>query len=147
MNTCTRTFNFDAGHRVPLHHSKCCSPHGHTYQAEVTCKAFKLTEEGFVVDFGIIKDLVGGWIDKHWDHTMLYQKGDSLMETMAKACSDVNGVRPWYRLPCAPTAENMATHLATEAQALLDPHKVIVTRVRIWETPKCHADWVLTEVP
>lgn len=145
MITCTRTFSFDAGHRVPLHHSKCRSPHGHTYKAEITCKAFRLTEEGFVVDFGIIKELVGTWIDQNWDHTTLYQKGDSLMETMAHACARQEGVRPWYPMLCAPTAENMAAHLANVAQGLLDPHKVSVVRVRIWETPKCHADWVLAQ--
>lgn len=27
--SCTRRLEFDAGHRVPLHESKCKNPHGH----------------------------------------------------------------------------------------------------------------------
>lgn len=136
----TRKIEFDAGHRVPRHASKCKSPHGHRYVAEITCAAAELTIEGFVVDFGVVKQVVGGWVDMNWDHTMLYQHGDPVMEAMRAQVADA-GLRPWYGMTDPPTAEHMAHHLFDVATELLRDHRVEVRSVRIWETPNCYAEW------
>lgn len=140
MYVMTRRLEFDAGHRVPLHESKCKTPHGHRYVAEVTCVADTLTNEGFVVDFGVVKRIVGGWIDANWDHTMIFQAGDLVMVRMRNAAMG-EGLREWYELPDAPTAENMAKYLFAKADELLSDERVTVQKVVIWETPNCSATW------
>lgn len=134
----TKRLEWDAGHRVPLHASKCRSPHGHRYAAEITCTASQLTREGFVIDFGIVKSIIGGWLDENWDHTMILQRGDPLIKALQ---SIDEPFRPIYILNYAPTAENMARHLFDAAQELLRGHFILVARVRIFETPTCWADW------
>lgn len=134
----TRKLEFDAGHRVPLHESKCKTPHGHRYVAEITIRAPDLCEKGFVLDFGIVKQIVGTWIDKNWDHTMIYQLGDECMEGMEKACTDG---KAWFGVPFAPTAENLSKYLFEVATDLLADERVVVERVRLYETPNCWADW------
>jgi len=144
MYEITRKLEFDAGHRVPLHESKCKTPHGHRYVVEVTVTAPRLTEEGFVIDFGKVKSIVGGWIDDNLDHTMIYQKGDILMEAMRDECYVQDGdgtLREWYVLPYPPTAENLARHLFGKANELLNFAGMFVKRIRVWETPNCFADW------
>lgn len=136
----TKRLEFDAGHRVPLHASKCRTPHGHRYAAEITCGADVLTTEGFVVDFGKIKEIVGQWIDDNWDHTCIIQEDDELMIALSKA-ADAAGLRRFYRLPYAPTAENMAHYLFEKVEELLAGTGVVVLEVAIWETPTSVARW------
>lgn len=136
----TKRLEFDAGHRVPLHASKCRTPHGHRYVAEITCRAPTLTEEGFVIDFGDIKKIVGGWIDDNWDHTCVYQFGDPLMGELSNLSREA-GLRPFYVLDYAPTAENMARHLYERATVLLADAHIEVVEVAIWETPTSVARW------
>ena len=42
-----------------------------------------------------------------------------------------------------PTAENMAAHLAGKAKDLLRNKGIVVTKVRLLETPNAWADWEL----
>ena len=73
--TCTRRLEWDAMHRIPRHESKCAAFHGHRYAAELTCLA-PLDDRGRVIDFGVVKERVGGWIDENWDHTAILQRDD-----------------------------------------------------------------------
>ena len=75
----TRKLHFDAAHRVMQHESKCKYLHGHRYVVEATFEAAQLDDLGRVVDFGVIKERLGQWLDAHWDHaTILYQKDKEL---------------------------------------------------------------------
>ena len=145
MYVMTRKLEFDAGHRVPLHASKCKTPHGHRYVAEITIRAPELDEAGFVLDFGVVKAKVGGWIDANWDHTMIYQEDDPLMDAMREVYvehgGDGNVYREWYAVPFAPTAENLSRYLFNKAVELLADDRVVVERVVLWETPNCKAEW------
>ena len=85
MITVTRRLEWDAMHRIPLHESKCRAFHGHRYAAEITCTAPQLDDLGRVVDFGVIKQLVGSWIDDHWDHTAILMEGDEEAGPLAEA--------------------------------------------------------------
>ena len=93
MVTCTRRLEWDAMHRIPLHESKCRAFHGHRYAAEITCLA-PLDSLGRVVDFGVVKQLVGGWIDQHWDHTAILMEGDPEAGPIAEANARLG--RPVY---------------------------------------------------
>lgn len=132
----TRRLEFDAGHRVMGHGGKCASPHGHRYVVEVTCSAPTLDDLGMVMDFGCIKEKLGTWLDDEWDHGMVLDKRDPLIERLF-------GYKV-YELPYNPTAENMAKYLAEEVWPnLMFEHAedVHLVSVRVWETPNCSATW------
>lgn len=139
MITCTRRIEWDAMHRIPLHESKCRAFHGHRYAAEITCLAPELDDLGRVIDFGLVKQVVGGWIDDHWDHTAILMRADPEAAPLAEANERLG--RPVYWLERHPTAENMVAELARVAQDLLRPHGVEVVEVRLWETPNGTATW------
>lgn len=128
-------------HRIPRHESQCAAFHGHRYAAEITCDADALDDRGRVIDFGVIKERVGGWIDRHWDHTAILMTGDPDPAVPGIAASNAAHGRPVYWMDGPPTAENIAAELARVAKELLEPAGVRVARVRVWETPNGSAEW------
>jgi 6-pyruvoyltetrahydropterin/6-carboxytetrahydropterin synthase len=112
--------------------------HGHNYVAEVTVEpedAEKLDNLDRVVDFAVVKRLVGTWIDEHWDHAFLYCEDDREVD---KAMKCIPGQRS-YAMPCNPTAEAMARLLLWKAHDLLKHEGVVVACVQLWETSNCYA--------
>ena len=134
---CTRRIEFDAAHRVMNHESKCKNLHGHRYVIEASFAAKDLDMLGRVIDFGVIKEVLGQWIDDNWDHaTILYAQD----KTLGKAISDLTGQVIFY-LPANPTAENMADYLLHEVcPALFASHNVTCVRLKLYETPNCYAE-------
>lgn len=94
-----------------------------------------------ILDFGLIKQLVGRWIDENWDHSAIFDKDDPDEACAAIASSNAAYGRPVYYLNGAPTAENLALELVAVAQPLLGAYGIIVDRVVLWETPNCSAEW------
>lgn len=142
MPQITRRLEFDAGHRVLGHEGKCKHLHGHRYVAEVAVEAQFLDGLSRVVDFGVVKQLVGGWIDDNWDHNILLNERDPLLETIN--IPDVWEGREPYVIPDGnnPTAEVLAELLFVKACELLRPYeKLEVYSVRLYETPNCWADY------
>ena len=138
--TCTRRLEWDAMHRIPRHESKCAAFLGHRYAAELTCLA-PLDDRGRVIDFGVVKERVGGWIDENWDHTAILQRDDPDPAIQLLAASNTAHGRPVYWMDVPPTAEQLAAELARVAQGLLADTGVKLVRVRIWETPNGSAEW------
>jgi len=135
--TCSRRIEFDAAHRVMKHESKCKHLHGHRYAIEATFAAHELDKLGRVVDFSIIKKLLGGWIDEHWDHaTILFDKDKAL----GKAITDITGQKIFY-LPANPTAENMADYIFRKiCPKLFKGLPIKCVQIRLYETPNCWAE-------
>jgi 6-pyruvoyltetrahydropterin/6-carboxytetrahydropterin synthase len=134
MHQITRRLEIDMGHRLLAHEGKCANYHGHRYVFDITCAAEELDGVGRVVDFSVVKELVGGWLDANWDHGMILQSGDPLIQMLTDVGSRLYVVR------CSPTAENLARLLCEQAATLLKPSGVRVVGVRCWETPNCWAD-------
>lgn len=152
----TRVIEFDAGHRVLGHESKCANLHGHRYVAHISVDAASLDDVGRVIDFSKIKEVVGQWIDDNWDHNMILHIDDPLLLTWecphVKLKHGKNGIRAgdiWkgktpYIMPRwapNPTVENMVKVLYHEAYSRLIPHGVKVKSIRLYETPNCWADY------
>ena len=135
MIAITRKLEFDAGHRILGHEGKCRFLHGHRYSAEITVEAHELDSVGRVIDFGIIKTIVGKWIDENWDHNLLLNSKDPQRYHL-----ETTEERLPYIMSCNPTAENIARELFKMAVLLLPSHLQVV-QVRIWETPNCYADY------
>lgn len=135
--SCTRRIEFDAAHRVQGHEGKCRNLHGHRYSIEATFDATRLDALGRVVDFGVIKTLLGQWIDDNWDHTTILFEKDA---ALGKAIVAETGQAIFY-LPSNPTAENMAEYLLhTVCPRLFADYPIRCTRIRLYETPNCYAE-------
>ena len=151
LRTITRKLEWDAGHRVLGHGGRCRHLHGHRYTAEVTVAAPELDELGMVIDFSVLKEKVGGWIDREWDHNMMLHPDDPLLKAVV-CTGDVvvesedpepiwGGKAPYVMKSGNPTAENIACELFHKATDLLTGTGITVLRVKIWETPNCWAEY------
>jgi 6-pyruvoyltetrahydropterin/6-carboxytetrahydropterin synthase len=140
---CTRRICFDAGHRVPGHEGKCKTPHGHRYMVDIVCRSRVLDDAGFVVDFGVVKDRVGGWIDTNLDHTFLAQRNDPVIQALDDAMIQTRGTqfRPVFWMKDPPTAESIAALIFRRAAELLSDVPIMMDHVRVYETPNCWADY------
>ena len=152
MPRITRKLEFDAGHRVLGHEGKCRHIHGHRYVAEITVDANQLDDLGRVVDFSVIKQLVGKWIDEELDHNLLLNSRDPLWQLFDKAGDrlllEVLGEKEPFVMPNGnPTAENIAAVLYKKATELLAGKGLSVYRVRLYETPNSWADCDAAEYP
>lgn len=150
MITITRRLEFDAGHRVLGHEGKCKHLHGHRYVVEITVMASALDSLGRVIDFSVIKTIVGGWIDRHWDHNMLLHPDDPLARLYDIECisgihkAEIFGDKSPYIMPryaSNPTAENISHVLFNLATDLLSVHAITIVGVRVWETPNSRASY------
>lgn len=137
IRTCTRKLEFDAAHRVLRHESKCAHLHGHRYVVEITCEAPELDSVGRVIDFGVIKDVIGTWLDEEWDHGTII---NALDEELLAWC--VRNRQKRLTIDGEPTAENIAAVIlgyAEDELAKIQPD-LRVSKVRVWETPNCYAE-------
>jgi len=139
MIFCTRRIQFCAGHRVHNHESRCKNFHGHNYVAFFEAQAPELDPLGRVIDFSVLKESIGGWIDQYWDHGFLYWKDDREAHEVLRLVAG----QKLYVMPTNPTAENMAHYLLTTIcprQLSLVSSSVVVRKVIIWETENCFAE-------
>ena len=151
LRTVTRKLEWDAGHRVLNHGSKCRHLHGHRFVAEVTVTAPELDGLGMVIDFSVLKEKVGDWIDRCWDHNMMLHPDDPLVDlykcsaepdsVVHYAAEVFAGKAPYIMKSGNPTAENIACELFHKATELLTGTGITVLRVKIAETPNCWAEY------
>lgn len=161
LHRISREIGIDMGHRVTLHGSKCRNLHGHRYRIIVTLEG-KLAkvgaQDGMVMDFGFLKDLMIEHIDAPCDHgTTLWMEDGQLAHALGPSYHMVLGLvdkkgyaeTSWewgklYVVPFTPTAENLARHWF---HRLLDPVYAVSERrarvhsVTVWETPNCSAEY------
>lgn len=129
-HTVSVSIPFCYGHRIRGHAGKCGHLHGHNARAVIECEG-PLDKLGMVVDFTLIKERVGGWIDQQWDHQMLLEGDDPLAETLTELGE------PVFPLTGPPTAEVMARHLYQIAQNEGLP----VVAVHLWESDTSSATY------
>ena len=136
MIICTRKLEFDSAHRVMEHESKCKMLHGHRYVVEASFGAVELDAIGRVIDFGVIREVLGKWIDDNLDHnTILFEKDQNLGENIAK----ITGQKIYY-MKSNPTAENIAKHLLEDiCPQLFASHNIKCVGIKVYETPNCSA--------
>jgi 6-pyruvoyltetrahydropterin/6-carboxytetrahydropterin synthase len=136
ITSCTRKIEFDAAHRVVGHENKCKFLHGHRYCLEVTAFADELDNVGRVVDFGVLKEVLGGWIDQNWDHNTILNQSDKELGNHIDASTE----QKTFYLPYNPTAENMASYLLSEiCPRLFKDYPIKIRKIKLYETPNCFA--------
>jgi len=116
-----RPIRISAGHRLMHHDGKCSRPHGHNYELKVRIRG-ELTDEGWVVDKGVVTDVID-----EWDHRFLLERGDPLVGAFADS-GDGDAV---VLLEHPPTAEVMAAVLESRlADRLPDTVSDVAVTVR-----------------
>lgn len=132
-----RRLQFCAGHRVLDHESKCANAHGHNYVAYFHAESQGLDKLGRVIDFSVLKERIGKWIDENWDHAFIVFKDD---RELIAALKD----HKLFALGQNPTAENMAQFLLDEiCPEVLQGTGVEVVKVVLWETENCYVEAAL----
>lgn len=129
-----KDFTFEAAHQLVGYEGDCANVHGHSYKLRVGLLG--LTEkqtgpdEGFLMDFSVLKSRVREIFLDRWDHSFL-AKGDeaivpALLETGCKVIC----------LGFRPTAENMCRYILW----LLFTNKLPVDSVTLHETETSFAE-------
>lgn len=135
-----REIGFDYGHRVVGQGGKCETLHGHRGKLQLHAIADSLNEVGMVIDFSVIKELAGNWIDTHWDHNVLVWEQDPNLPLILR----MEGRKEPYITSFNPTAENMADFFLNDVCPLLFKDRgVLIYKVVLWETPNCFVEAVL----
>lgn len=152
-----REIEFDSGHRVPDHASKCRSPHGHRYKVVAKVGSRTLESEGsstgMVIDFGVVSQLLTEKIHDVLDHGWILYEGDAELRH-AFQCDELPEVdghviynpMGWKIIPFpyTPTAENIAKwvyeEIVFEVDNMSKPHHIVwLEGVTVYETPKSAA--------
>ena len=113
MYEITYEMGFEAAHFLPGH-SKCGQTHGHSYKVLVTLGSEQLEEDGMVIDFGEVKQLLAQILPDH------------------KLLNDL------FDFP--PTAENLAAYFYWQLNDVL-PESANLVEVTVWETDKASATY------
>ena len=145
MLTITKRLEFDAGHRIPDHKSKCRNLHGHRYALEITLEGEPVdvpgaSDNGMLMDFSDVKQIALQHLVDVWDHAFIVYEGDAAMQLLLSGLPDHKTVV----VPKIPTVEN----LAMVAYEILAPHytrrfgkQLTLAKVRLYETPTSWADY------
>jgi 6-pyruvoyltetrahydropterin/6-carboxytetrahydropterin synthase len=144
----SKTIEFDAGHRVPNHDSKCKNPHGHRYKVEAILHAEDVIQEeghpsqGMLADFSFLKQALTECVHDPLDHGFIYHVSDFEVSCMA---SDHPHFK-WIEFPYIPTAENIARWtfgqlLVWFAKHSEQVHNFRLACVTVWETPTSVAQY------
>src|SRR6476659_3968145 len=102
MYSVTKRIDFCYGHRLLDYEGVCRHPHGHNAVVEIEVCSSTLDRSNMVADFGDIKRVIKGWIDRELDHRMILRRDDPLVGTL-QALNE-----PIYLLDSNPTVERIA---------------------------------------
>jgi 6-pyruvoyltetrahydropterin/6-carboxytetrahydropterin synthase len=144
-----KEIEFDAGHRVPDHDSKCWNLHGHRYRVVVGVSGplrSSGAETGMVIDFSRIKEALSKHVHDLYDHGMILYTDDPLGDLERVIGEDGYGMK-LILVGWVPTAENMARSIFDDMSAILNVPEEIhfgpptgrydikVEYVKVYETP------------
>ncbi len=98
-----REFYIDSSHHLPDHDGLCENEHGHTYRLIIEIDG-PIKEDGMVMDFAMLKDIVEKKVISRLDHICL----NNIIKN--------------------PTAENMVEWISAELEGILD-----LSMIELWE--------------
>jgi 6-pyruvoyltetrahydropterin/6-carboxytetrahydropterin synthase len=135
----TKEFDFEMAHALLGYDGPCKNIHGHSYKLKVSVKGSVKTgtsdsDEGMVVDFGIIKKIVKDLIVDVYDHALV------LNDKMEINVSQFEFMNKLIRVPFQPTCENLLIYYADLIKKEL-PQNLTLTYLFLRETPTSYAEW------
>ena len=132
----TKSFTgFPCTHRQWRAESHCRFVHGYSREFHFEFAASELTKEGWVVDFGGLKE-VKKWLEQIFDHTFLVAQDDPELE--AFKALDKTGTIQLRVLP-NPGMEGSAEYVYLEASKILESlygKRAWITKVEVCENDK-----------
>lgn len=138
----TKRFSgFPCTHRQWRAESHCKFVHGYSREFYFEFAAKELTKEGWVVDFGGLKD-IKSWLEHMFDHTFLIAADDPHMETFQML--DKEGVIQLRVMP-NPGMEGSALFVYEEASKILKKtygDRAWITLVEVSENEKNTAQYI-----
>ncbi len=139
MMELTTYTELEIAHRLMTAYAqKCRSLHGHRYQVEITVTAQKLNEDGMIVDFKKLKEVVKTVLDDKWDHGSCFSVNDPLGKAVA-----ASGSERVHIIDANPTLEWMVEHWALELQVALDKEcpGTAISMLKASETARNTVTW------
>ncbi|MCS7306998.1 MAG: 6-carboxytetrahydropterin synthase [Aquificaceae bacterium] len=156
----TKTFRFEAGHRVwkqnltcgrgaeltmgkevPV--NKCINLHGHSYVLEVTLGSEELSEQDMVMDFYHLKNALKELIEEI-DHSFIIDRQDPMFEELRQV-AEKYGAFKVYPVDFCPTAEALAKFFYDYVSQKLSQVGLLgdvkVVKVVLWETATSKAEY------
>ncbi len=138
----TKEFSFEAAHALEGYDGLCREIHGHSYRLFVTVKGRPSSDDsnpkcGMVMDFGVLKRIVGDEIIARLDHALVLRRSETnapLLEVLGARFSNV------ITVDYQPTCENMLADFAARISARL-PEGVALHSLRLHETATSFAEW------
>lgn len=137
----TKEFSFEAAHALGGYDGPCREIHGHSYRLFVTIKGRPSCDEndpkqGMVMDFGVLKKIVGEEIISRFDHALVLRTtaDEELRKVLASQFDNL------VEVDYQPTCENMLDDFARRIAARL-PEGVTLHSLRLRETASSYAEW------
>ena len=130
----------EIAHRLSGAYSgRCLHWHGHRYEVEITVTAQKLNEDGMIVDFKKLKEVVKTVLDDKWDHGACVRADDPLARSLME---DAHHERV-HVIQANPTLEWMVGEWANLLQWRMDQEGlgIIVTELKASETARNTVTW------
>jgi len=140
-----KQIEWDMGHRVMNHNSKCRNIHGHRYKAEIALGGNLIADddnssEGMVVDFGDIKKIAMEHVHDVLDHGFMVWEKDEILLKFFKENEEFKKII----VPFTPTAENIAKWIFKQLDdKFKDVYKtgLQLKWVKLWETPTSYVEY------
>jgi 6-pyruvoyltetrahydropterin/6-carboxytetrahydropterin synthase len=112
---------FSAAHLLADIGGKCEDLHGHNFKVEITVAAEKLNPDGLIIDFRILKKILGDILEDI-DHQHLNELG---------CFANIN-----------PSAENIARYICEKMEPQVKKAGVNMVRVKIWESENAAVTYI-----
>lgn len=134
----TREFSFEMSHALTGYDGPCSQLHGHSYRLFVTVRGVPSAvkgdpKQGMVMDFGVLKRIVGDLVVDKFDHTLLLREGEAAAAIGAYFDRVIT-------VPFQPTCENLIAWVADIIAPAL-PAGVELFSLRLHETANSFAEW------
>lgn len=140
----TKVFTFDMAHALDGYSGLCKNIHGHTYHLRITVLGFVRNNHahpnnGMVVDFGVLKQLVKKTILDKFDHSLVLKDTSAFLQS-----GNIIANEKLITTAFQPTCENLLIHFVTDVREALPP-EVRLVAARLDETPTSYAEWFLSD--
>ena len=137
----TKEFKFEMAHALAGYNGPCRYIHGHSYELFVTLTGEPISDSnspfyGMVMDFKLLKQIVGQQIVDEFDHSLVLNKA-----TAPGQISEMGEfVGRLILVEYQPTSENLLIDFAQRLKTFLPP-EVSLHSLKLRETVTSFAEW------
>jgi 6-pyruvoyltetrahydropterin/6-carboxytetrahydropterin synthase len=129
MFTVRKKFRLEIAHVLEdAYSNECKSLHGYSMVIEIFCQSEKLNENGMVLDFKKLKEVLSHLMDQI-DHSVILDNTSTWRDNL--------GLSKMFLVPFNPTAENLAKLIYRYAKDRVP----ILSKVRVHETETGYAEY------